>query len=178
MEFMKNLSGNIAGGINNCMMAKIESFDATTMKADVIPLVRIRNKEGNIENGSMLIEVPVSFLKAGPFLIRPPYKPGDIVVVLFADSDIENVLLSGDISNPNSTRKHSLDDAIVIGSIMPYTISLPSDHKNDLVIAKNDFSSKIVIKEDGGIDIISNEVITLESDKGINIKGPSNSESW
>lgn len=158
MEFMNNLAGNITGGINNCMMGKIEKFDGKTMKADVTPLVRVRNKAGELEDVSMLIEVPVSFVKAGPFVIRPPYKPGDIVLVVFADSDIENVLLSGDTSNPNSTRKHSLDDAIVVGGIMPFTTTLPSEHLDDLVIAKNDFSTKIVLKENGEIIIQGGKV--------------------
>lgn len=158
MEFMKNLSGNITGGINNCMMGKIEKFNGETMKADIIPLVRVKNKAGEIEEISMLIEVPVSFVKAGPFVIRPPYKKGDIVVVLFADSDIENTLLSGDVSNPNSTRKHSLDDAIAIGGIMPFTTTLPGEHLDDLIIAKDDFSTKIVIKENGEIIIQGGKV--------------------
>ena len=158
MEFMNNLSGNITGGINSSMLAKIEKFDGVTMKADLIPLVKIKNKAGIIEEVSMLIEVPVSFIKAGPFIIRPPYKPGDIVIVVFADSDIDNVLLSGDVSSPNSSRKHSLDDAIVVGSIMPYTVTLPGEHLNDLIIANEDFSTKLVLKESGEIIIQGGKV--------------------
>lgn len=158
MEFMNNLSGNIAEGINNCMMGKIESFDGEKMKADVVPLLNVKNKSGEIEEMSMLIEVPVSFLKAGPFVIRPPYKPGDIVLVVFADGDIENILLSGDKANPNSTRKHSLDDAIVVGSIMPFTTELPGEHLDDLIIAKDDFSTKLVLKENGEIIVQGGKV--------------------
>ena len=158
MEFMNNLAGNITGGINSCMMGKIEKFDGETMKADVTPLVRTRNKAGELEEVSMLIEVPISFIKAGPFVIRPPYKKGDIVLVVFADSDIENTLLSGDISNPNSTRKHSLDDAIIVGGIMPFTTTLPGEHLDDLIIAKDDFSTKIVIKENGEIIVQGGKV--------------------
>ncbi len=102
MDFFNKLSGNLVNGINSCMLGRIETFDASKMKANVVPLVK--NKDGN---KPMLIEVPVSFIKAGPFLIRPPYKKGDIVLVVFADEDIDNVLLSGNISEPNSTRKHS-----------------------------------------------------------------------
>ncbi|NMB44743.1 MAG: hypothetical protein GX995_11535, partial [Clostridiales bacterium] len=114
MDFFNKLSENMASGINKCMLGKIENFNPTTMKADVIPLVKTQDG-----NKPMLIEVPVSFMRAGPFVIRPPYKVGDIVLVAFADEDIDNVLLSGNISNPNSTRKHSLDDAIIVGGIMP-----------------------------------------------------------
>ena len=153
MEFFNKLSGNLVNGINSCMLGRIETFDASKMKANVIPLVK--NKDGD---KPMLIEIPVSFIKAGSFLIRPPYKKGDIVLVVFADEDIDNVLLSGNISEPNSTRKHSLDDAIVVGGIMPFTQTLPNEHIEDLVIAKDDFTTKIVVKEDGEIIIQGGKV--------------------
>lgn len=170
MEFMSNLSGNVYENLKNCMLCKVEKFDGKKMKAELIPLLRAKTKEGKYEEVQMLIEVPVSHLKAGPFIIRPPYKQGDIVVVAFTDADIENILLSGDISNPNSTRKHSLDDAILISGIMPFTKELPDEHLDDLIIAKDDFSSKIVLKEDGSI--------LIESNKGITITGPTKSSTW
>ena len=153
MDFFNKLSGNLVNGINSCMLGRIETFDASKMKANVVPLVK---NKGN--NKPLLIEVPVSFLKAGPFVIRPPYKKGDIVLVVFADEDIDNVLLSGNVSEPNSTRKHSLDDAIVVGGIMPFTTTLPNEHIEDLIIAKDDFTTKIVIKEDGEIIIQGGKV--------------------
>ena len=153
MAFFNKLSGSLVNEINSCMLGRIETFDASKMKANVVLLVK--NKDGN---KPMLIEVPVSFIKAGPFFIRPPYKKGDIVLVVFADEDIDNVLLSGDISEPNSTRKHSLDDAIVVGGIMPFTQALPNEHIEDLVIAKDDFTTKIVVKEDGEIIIQGGKV--------------------
>jgi len=153
LDFFSKLSGNLINGINSCMLGRIETFDASKMKANVIPLVK--NKDGD---KPILIEVPVSFIKAGPFLIRPPYKKGDIVLVVFADEDIDNVLLSGKVSEPNSIRKHSLDDAIVVGGIMPFTQTLPNEHIEDLVIAKDDFTTKIVVKEDGEIIIQGGKV--------------------
>ena len=169
-DFFNKLTTNLTSGINNCMLAKIETFDHKKMKANVIPLVKYRNKDNSIEERPMLIEVPVSFVKAGPFVIRPPYQSGDIVLLVFADEDIENVLFSGDISEPNSARKHSLDDAIVVGGIMPFTKELPGEHSKDLVIAKDDFTTKIVLKEDGEI--------LIESSKGVTISGPNRTESW
>lgn len=170
MNFFYKLSNGIINGINNCMLGKIDNFNSKTMKADIMPLVKKRYENGEVENVSLLIEVPVSAMKAGPFVIRPPYRKGDIVLVVFADSDIENALLSGDVSKPNSTRKHSLDDAIVVGGVMPFTNTLPEEHSKDLIIGNEDFSTKIVLKEAGGI--------LFESDKEITIKGPSGTESW
>lgn len=172
MNFMNNIMGQVTDGINNCMLAKIDFFDPTTMRAEAKPLLKKQYKDGTIEGQELLIEVPVSFLKAGPFFIRPPYKEGDIVLVVFADGDIENVLLSGEESDPNSTRKHSLDDAIIVGGIMPYTMELPEEHAEDLVIANEDMSQKIVLHEDGNITIKTDGEMNMEGDV-VNIKGDS-----
>lgn len=148
-QFFNMLSGNLTGQINSCMLGKIEKFDPTTMKAQVVPLVKDK---------PMLIEVPVSFMKAGPFIIRPPYKRGDMVLIVFADADIDNILLTGDVSEPNTNRGHSMDDAIVVGGIMPFTGSLPGEHAEDLIIAKSDLSAKIVISQEGNITIQGGKV--------------------
>lgn len=158
MNLLNKFGERITTNINSCTIARIEKFDAKKMKAEVTPLVKYKNKDGSMEERPLLIEVPVSFLKAGPFVIRPPYKVGDIVLIVFADDDIENVLLSGDISEPNSTRVHSLDDAIVVGAIMPFTKELPGQHSDDLIIAKDDFSTKIVVKENGEIIVQGGKV--------------------
>lgn len=170
MNVLNNLTGNLTNDLKSCMLGRIEKYDAEKMKAEVLPLVREQTKSGETEELQLLIEVPVALLKAGPFVIRPPYKVGDIVVIAFADSDIDNALLTGEVSDPNSKRKHSLDDAIIISGIMPFTQSLPSEHAEDLIIANDDFSSKIVFKADGGI--------LIKSDKEIKIEGPTNSSIW
>ena len=36
---------------------------------------------------------------------------------------------------------------------MPFTQTLPGEHSEDLIIAKDDFTTKIVIKEDGDIEM-------------------------
>lgn len=170
LSFFDGILSETMEEINSCTIGKIEKFDPVTMKANVVPLVKKKNKDGTTEDISLLIEVPVSFLKAGPFLIRPPYKPGDMVLVVFADKDIENVLYSGDKGEPIRDELHSLDNAIVVSGIMPFTKTLPEENEDDLVIAKDDFTAKLVIKEDGEIYI--------KSDKGITISGPSKTESW
>lgn len=170
IKFFDKLTGNLVNGINKCMLGKIESFDGETMKATVTPLIKQRAKDGEMEDRPLLIEVPVSFLKAGPFVIRPPYKPGDIVLIVFADEDMDNVLLSGDKSEPNSQRKHSLDDAIVVGGIMPFTATLPGEHLDDLIIAKDDFTAKIAIEESGDVLIQTDKGIKLKSDLDISIE--------
>lgn len=148
-DFFSNLKGSMSDQTNSAMVARVERFDASTMMADVLPLV-------NTENGEipgMLLDIPVSLLRAGGFIIRPPYKEGDIVLVVFVDRDMDNFLKSGKQSKPETNRTHSLDDAVVVGSVMPFTDSLPGGHANDLVIGTENLSSKIVVQRNGNIII-------------------------
>lgn len=143
------------GGIRTCNLGKIEKYDHKKMKAEVQLLVKQSYKDGEEEEVSLLIEVPVALVKAGPFIIRPPYKKGDIVLIGFADTDIENAIMTGEIQGPNSDKAFSVDDAIVIHGINVWNNDLPDEHSKDLVIAKDDFTSKIVMKENGDIDIVA-----------------------
>lgn len=164
-DFFSNLVGGMSNQINGAMVGRIERFNASEMKADILPLI----KDSDGSQLGLLIEVPVSMLRAGGFVIRPPYKKGDIVLVVFVDRDMDNFLLSGKPSMPNSTRKHSLDDAVVVGSVLPFTQALPSGHADDLVIGTDDFSSKIVMQANGNIVI---------DGRNVTIKGSERTESW
>lgn len=164
-EFFGGLVSGISEQINGAMVGRIERFNASEMKADVLPL--INNTDGS--QPSLLIEVPVTMLRAGGFVIRPPYQKGDIVLIVFVDRGMDNFLLSGKSSMPSGTRKHSLDDAVIVGSVLPFTQALPSGYADDLVIGTEDFNSKIVMQRNGNIII---------DGKSITIKGSDRTESW
>lgn len=164
-KFFEGLKSHLSEQTNSAMVCRVERFDARLMKADVLPLI----KSGDGDKPSMLVGVPVSLFRAGGFIIRPPYKKGDIVLVAFVDRDMDNFLLSGKQSMPSTKRTHSLDDAVVIGSVVPFTDTLPSNHSNDLVIGTEGFRSKLVMRSDGSI--------LIEGDS-VTISGSNRTESW
>lgn len=161
-DYFNKLINNIKSDINSCLIGRIEKFSGSNMKADVLPL--------HEDKSSMLINLPVASLNAGGFIIKPPYQKGDLVLVVFADSDIDNILYSGNVSNATSVEKHALKDGIVVGGILPFTKSIPNINSNDLVIGKSDLSGNIIFKSNGSIEIKSN--------RGVTIKGSSRTESW
>lgn len=180
-DYFRNLVSGAKGDINTATVGEIIKFDEKKMKADVQPLIR----DADGQTLSMLVEVPVSLMRTNGFIIQAPYKPGDLVVIIFADRDMYNFLLSGSQSTPDSVRKHSLDDAIVIGSILPFTEELTDEYPDDLVIGREDEKSLIILKEDGSIEIKTEKIkikavkgIELESPDGVTIKGSSRTESW
>ena len=148
---------------NKCKLGKVVEFNAAEMKADIQPLPS--------NESSLLINVPVMTFIAKSFFIRMPLKPGDTVLVLFADSDLDNILLGGD--NRATDRKHDLSDAVCIGGIMPFTTTLPGDNADDLVLAKRDSSAKVVIKDSGDIELYGQNV-KIEASSDVNIKAGGN----
>ena len=146
-EFFSKFQSNMVGGLNTCMLGQIETFDPERMAADVVLL----------PDGDLIIDVPVAIQQTEDFYIRLPYKIGDIVVILFAQRDLDGIMQGGDATP--SQRMLSIDDAIVIGGINLYTDDpLPSANAGDLVIGKKDGGSKIVLNQtDNNIDVTCNQ---------------------
>ena len=153
LNFLDGLIDGFLSDVHTSMPALIERFDPQTMKADVKPLFRKKFKGENAQSMPLISNVPVATFRAGGFIIRPPYKKGDKVLLVFSERALDNVISTGKEADPEFARKFSLDDAVVIGGIMPFSESLPSQHGEDLIIAKEDFQSKIVIKANGEIEI-------------------------
>lgn len=180
VKFFDDILGEMAQGIHTCMLGKINKFDHKKMKAEIIPLHKRRLSNGQAIEYPLLLEVPVAFFYANGFFIRPPYKKGDLVVVVFADSEIDKIVESGNKENPNSERRHALTDAIVIGGWQKLTEELPisDSNANDMVISNKDTSFSIIIQKDGAIEFKSDKSIDIKSDEGVTISGPTQTSSW
>lgn len=137
----------MAEDVKTIKLARIESFDPVKMVADVT----ILQKEEGEKNE--LFGIPVSCLRAGGFIVKPPYRQGDIVNVAFSSLSMDEVLISGKEENVSITEQFRNEDAVVQFGIPTMIDSFPSDHSEDLVIAKDDYSSKIVLTSGGDIVI-------------------------
>jgi len=180
IKFFDGILGEVAQGIHTCMLGKVNKFDHKKMKAEVIPLHKRRLANGQAIEYPLLLEVPVAFFYANGFFIRPPYQKGDLVVVVFADSEIDKILMSGGKESPNSERRHALTDAIVVGGWQKFTEELPISDSNvdDMVISNKDTSFSIIIQKDGAIELKSKKSIGIKSDENITISGPTQTSSW
>ena len=161
MEFTKILERyifNELNGLNCCMIGSVESIDKPTSKVSVQPLHRTFI-DNQLIDLPVLVDIPLFQILTSDFIIRPPVNIGDIVLLVFADYDIQNLVLSGELKDPNTDDIHALNDAIAIPlGLNPFNNSLPSENENDLVIAKKDYSSKVVIKQNGDIIVDSANV--------------------
>ena len=136
-DFFSKFKNGIYGSINTCLIGQIENFDAAALRADVVLL----------PDQDLIINVPVGIPQTSDFYIRMPYQPGDFVLVLFAQKDLDGILYGGDATP--SQRKFSLDDAVVICGINLFVDDpLPSTNPDDLVIGKKNGNVNIVMRSD------------------------------
>lgn len=168
-SFFQQWQNKMVGSLNTCAIGEIQTFDTTKLKADVKLL----------PDGDLIKSVPVAMPQTNDFIIRVPYQPGDKVVVVFSQRDIDPIMYG---ESQSSGRMLAIDDAIVVGGINLFSISLPSDNPNDLVIAKKDFTAKIIIGDDGIVTVDAPKGISLKandpSGQGVSIQGKTSSQSW
>lgn len=165
-EFFDTMIQNLIDNFNTGLIGQIEKYDPVQMKADVQPLIRDRDGDSL----SPLLNIPVNLFRAGGFIIRPPYKKGDLVYVACAQHDIDDVIETGKISMRANARQHNLTDAVVIGGLNPFSHPLPAAHGEDMLIATESLSAKIIITKEGEIHLEATEKpIGITAPKGISL---------
>lgn len=142
-NFFEDFKKNIAAETNICKIAKVVKFYPETMKVDVMPLPS--------EDNAMIINVPVATVRSKDFLIYYPLEVDDIVILIFADNDTDNILLGED--SIETERGHDISDCICIGGITLLNDTLEVDEKDALVMQNISNTASISIKKDGDIKV-------------------------
>lgn len=182
IETIKNLVDQELSNLHVALPARIEKYDPAKLRAEVILLSKT-NHEGKEVEFPPILECPVRTLKAGPFIIRPPYQKGDIVQVLFNERALDQLLITGKTESVIYKRRHSLDDAVVIGGLKTESESdLPEDYCEDLLLINQEVGDYLIMKKGGGIDVglAASSLVqigTLAEIEGGNIEGVSLGES-
>ncbi len=177
ISFLEGLIEERLAHLHTAMPARVESFDPVKMRATVQPLFRRKFKGQGAIRMPLLLDVPVAFIRAGGFVIRPPFRKGDIVLVVFSERAIDNVIYAGEEADPGINRKHALDDAIVVGGLLPSVakqedgtaveLGLPDTNAADLVLGKEDFTSVLVMNSSGDIEAANaGGSVKLEAETG------------
>lgn len=96
---------------------RVESYDASSWKANVQPLVMETYLDGGIRQPAQVLpvctDVPVIFPGSGDQRITFPIKRGDLVTLAFCSSSIDRLLAGdGDVVDPQDDRHHHLSDAV------------------------------------------------------------------
>lgn len=109
---------------NGQLPAKIISFDRTTNRAQVQPLIAIVTTDGTQISRAQIASIPVLQIGGGNFMLNFNLLPGDLGWIRASDRDISLFLQSYSEEKPNTNRINSFSDSIFIPAIMKdYTIA-------------------------------------------------------
>lgn len=124
VDFLEDMFHDRLGDIDITMIGKIEKFDKEAMRADVTPMMKRKSGEKEIEY-SVLKDIPVNFILAGDYYIRPEYKAGDLVQLAFSTHDIAEALK--DKKPLASDKIFSSENAFVVGGVAKTGWSAPKE---------------------------------------------------
>ncbi len=162
-KLVKNMIDQVLDDLHTAAPARIEKYNAEKMTAEITLLYK---KSGN--KLPPIIEVPVSLVKAGPFIIRAPYSKGDIVLVVFSERALDYIL-NAEPQDPKSKAKHRIDDAIVVSGIkIDSQDKLQNNFTEDLLFQNLDTEDYFVMKKSGGFIIKSYSDIILDAEGQVN----------
>jgi len=168
---------NKIGEIHTALPGKILEYDHQTMIAK-IQLLNKKELEGEFVKIPPIVEVPVMHWNFGNFIVRPGYKKDDVVQVLFNERALDKILMTGGAEKVNFTRKHSYDDAVVVGGLKAEQESdLPSEEAESYYICNTDKDVKMYFNPDGTVRIANDDKqveIVVESDGVIRIADNNN----
>lgn len=144
--------------LHTAILAKILSYDPVLMQADLQPLIRDPEFEY-----APIVRASVSCLRAGGFVIRPPYQPGDIVVAVVIERGIDGVFATGEKADRVGARRHSLTDAVVVGGFTPRPRPLPEQHGEKLYIGTEDGVNWFTMDTEGNMTVSIKGVFKVDA---------------
>lgn len=105
-------------GVDDMLPAKVISYDRTTNRATVLPMVKVLTTDNRAITRAQVSSIPVLMLGGGDQVITFPLQAGDLGWIKANDRDISLVLQSYSENAPNTLRKHSFQDALFIPDVM------------------------------------------------------------
>lgn len=138
--------------------AKIISYNRTTNRASVQPLINVVDTAGNQIQRAPISSIPVLQLGGGGYLLSFNLQQGDLGWIEANDRDISLFLQYYALSAPNTFRIKSFSDAVFVPDVMRgYEIS--SEDSENTVLQSLDGSVKISLGSDTITVVAPNVVI-------------------
>ena len=150
---LKATIDSAASQIKVCVPAKVIKYDSKTQVLDAQPVFKRKQKDGTVTDSPIIYSIPVAFPRAGDAFVHLPIKSGNSVLLLFSDNSLEKWLASGELNEPEDTRKHHIADAIAIPGGYPFTQAASVANGSDIIIKNED--SEMRIRTDGKMQVLN-----------------------
>lgn len=161
-EYFSKRMGNMQKSMFTATLARIIKIDFEYMRCDVQPLYD--------DEAKPIVDVPFGFMQNDDYVVRFPYKKGDVVFIVFCKEDMAPVLFEDGNREMAATEQFRQDDAFVIGGLHFFTkpiTTIPKTHDESFLICRKDFKSRIELTKEGKIIVGTNEDIELNTEKDI-----------
>ena len=155
---------------HTCMPGIIDSFDASTQTATVLPAIqRLPKKaEDTPANIPPVVQVPVIFPSAGGYSITFPVAHGDEVLLIFSERALDSWQQAGGIRPPASLRHHDYTDAVAIIGLHSNPKALSSYATDGLEIRNDAGTTKIKLTSTAvAVDISPSGGATFNADGSV-----------
>ena len=160
--------------VHTAMPARVQSYDAATQTATLVPLVRhaVMLGDGSVEREELpvLPAVPVLWPRFGGHFIAGALAAGDVVLVVFCESDTGPWRAgSGDVSNPADLRRHSLSHGVAIPGLAHRAGALqhaPAASGADRLVIGDDVDAgtRITLRADGTLLVTRGTAVAVQVD--------------
>lgn len=151
--------------VHTCLPAKIQKYDESTQKADIIPLLKKKYKfDDEPVDLPVITNVPVQWpsANAGAAFIHLPLKADDFGMIIFSERSIDTWLSGeGDSVSPEDPRHHHLSDAIFIPGVLPFKKALSISSPDNMILKNNNMTIEIDPSGKIKIEGSSQELLTV-----------------
>lgn len=161
-SLLSNFGDGLKGQVVTMTIGEIVEMDRSLNRAAKVVLKS--EPSIGIDSDEYLYNVPIATFNTADYVLLTPYKAGDSVTVVFSHRDLDNILANegGDAKN----QSFSKSNAVIVGGANLFTQKIVGDwDDDDIVLAKRDGTSSIVIKSNNDIQVNTNGNIYL-GDKG------------
>ena len=136
----------------------VESYDASTQRADVRPAVRrtLYREDGTpvAEDLPVLRAVPIVQLAVNGFVVHLPVRVGDEVLVIVPDRDPSRWIQTGRVSDAPDGRLHHLAHSVAIPwRFTRAAVLSPAPPTDALVVGTEDDTARITLASDGSATV-------------------------
>ena len=158
-DLMERLRRYIGAEMHVMLPARVVRYDHTQQRADVQPAVRRAYRDNQASPPAIITDVPVIWPRSGGASMTFPINPGDTVALVFGDVDMDGWVQAGGVRTPVDPRQHSLNDAVAIPGLIPFSTGGLAENNSDVLIRYS--GGRIRIKPSGAVELQGPQVSSI-----------------